>query len=86
MSVGRNPPLWKQLADAAGDGEDSLKVVVLAGECDSKYIKIGKQLAETASSDLYAISNTGHALHLQDPATVASILYHFCEQRVQRSA
>lgn len=65
-----DPPWWDRL-DAV-----RAPVTVVAGEHDPKFRALGQRLVDAVAgpAELVVVAGTGHACHLQDPATVAEII------------
>ena len=67
--TGTQEPLWDRLADI------DIPVLVIAGERDDKFRAIGERLsAGLPRSTFEIVSEAGHSVHLQQPATTAQIL------------
>lgn len=70
MGTGAQEPLWDRL----GEGECPLHFV--AGGLDTKFTEIGERLTSAwgGPSRLTIVPNVGHAVHLESPDVIASIL------------
>jgi 2-succinyl-6-hydroxy-2,4-cyclohexadiene-1-carboxylate synthase len=68
--TGTQPPLWSRLAQLA------MPVLVMAGEHDTKFMAIGRRMADIIpDATLAVIGGAGHAVHLERPAqTCAAIV------------
>eukprot|EP00958_Prasinococcus_capsulatus_P021126 scaffold2824_cov372-Prasinococcus_capsulatus_cf.AAC.10 len=80
MSIGSGPSLWQEFMVTSMSHGGSLRTVVIVGEEDTKYVQIGRRLSQAAGCDLYQIPGTGHAVHLEEPQSIVSVLLHFGEQ------
>jgi 2-succinyl-6-hydroxy-2,4-cyclohexadiene-1-carboxylate synthase len=67
LSTGRQAPLWDRLPALA------MPVLVLAGERDQKYTRLGRQAVATigANAAFEPVPDSGHAAHLEQPQFVA---------------
>ncbi|KAL3512857.1 hypothetical protein ACH5RR_025574, partial [Cinchona calisaya] len=78
-SIGRQQPLWEDLKQC------NLPLLLLVGEADTKFKKIGKEMLHNishstsikASPDLVEIPNSGHAVHLENPLPVIYAVRQF---------
>lgn len=69
VGTGVMAPLWSRL------GELQMPVAVLAGECDAKFVALGRRLAqELPHAALTIVPGAGHALTLEAPAAVAAVI------------
>lgn len=69
LGTGTMPPLWDRLRELP------MPTTVLTGECDAKFLTIGRRLAATfAHADFAAVPDAGHALPLEAPDTIVSAL------------
>jgi 2-succinyl-6-hydroxy-2,4-cyclohexadiene-1-carboxylate synthase len=70
LGQGAQEPLWNRL----GDLEASFLPV--AGTLDEKYVEIAFAMAEAVGGDVHPvlIGGAGHAVHLEQPEAVASVL------------
>lgn len=70
--TGTQDPLWDRLREL------TMPVLVLAGERDTKFIDIGRQLAAGIPRAAFAaVPGAGHAAHLEQPGVTASIIAEF---------
>lgn len=71
--TGQQESLWPRL--------DSIRVptLVIAGEHDTKFTSIGRRMvgAIGPSAELHVAAGRGHAVHLEDPRGVASLIDDF---------
>jgi 2-succinyl-6-hydroxy-2,4-cyclohexadiene-1-carboxylate synthase len=76
LSTGRQTPLWDRLPELA------MPVLVLAGEDDHKYTRLGRQTATTIGDNatFATIPGAGHAAHLERPVTTALLVREFLRQ------
>lgn len=67
LSTGRQVPLWDRLPALA------MPVLVLAGERDDKYTRLGRQAVAAigANAAFEIVPDAGHAAHLEQPEFVA---------------
>ncbi len=67
LSTGRQVPLWDRLPALA------MPVLVLAGEQDDKYTRLGRQAVAAigANATFEGVPDAGHAAHLEQPEFVA---------------
>jgi 2-succinyl-6-hydroxy-2,4-cyclohexadiene-1-carboxylate synthase len=67
LSTGRQVPLWDHLPKL------SMPVLILAGEHDETYRRLGRQAAATIgqNASYESVPDAGHAAHLEQPAHVA---------------
>ena len=70
MGTGRQEPLWSRLHE----GRCSLRFV--AGGRDEKFTSVGERLTATwgGPSQMTVVPDVGHAVHLESPGIVASML------------
>jgi 2-succinyl-6-hydroxy-2,4-cyclohexadiene-1-carboxylate synthase len=69
LGTGAMPPAWHCLGDL------SMPVTIIAGERDEKYVEIGARMTtEIPAAELVVIPGTGHAVHLEAPERVASLI------------
>ena len=68
IGTGEMEPLWERL------GELAMPVTVLAGERDAKFLALGERMAELMPGAELTIVPGGHALALENPATLARVL------------
>jgi 2-succinyl-6-hydroxy-2,4-cyclohexadiene-1-carboxylate synthase len=63
------PPVWDRLPELA------MRVELVVGERDEKFTAIARQMAEAIpGARLTVVPGAGHAVHLEAPATVASLI------------
>jgi 2-succinyl-6-hydroxy-2,4-cyclohexadiene-1-carboxylate synthase len=69
LGTGALPSLWDRL------GELTMPVTLIVGERDAKFREIASRMAAAiADAEVVVVPRAGHAVHLEDPATVAAIL------------
>lgn len=68
--TGTQAPLWHRLHEL------SMPVLVLAGEHDEKFRRLGERLAAAvgANAELAVVPDAGHAAHLEQPAAFLDIV------------
>jgi 2-succinyl-6-hydroxy-2,4-cyclohexadiene-1-carboxylate synthase len=73
LSTGRQAPLWDRLPRLA------MPVLVLAGERDEKYVRIGRQAAAAIGDNavFVTVEGAGHAAHLEQPERTAATVTAF---------
>lgn len=72
MTPGLQPSLWKEL------GKLACPVLFMAGEKDTKYVEIGRQLVNLSPhATLEIIPGCGHALQHENTSLAADRLQHF---------
>ena len=73
MGTGIQPSLWEQLPQL------HLPVLLLAGELDSKFVTIARQMAaQLPQAQLRLIPNAGHTIHLEQPSGWTETVGVFC--------
>jgi 2-succinyl-6-hydroxy-2,4-cyclohexadiene-1-carboxylate synthase len=74
VGTGMQPSLQDRLREL------HIPVLLIAGELDTKYCAIARQMAAALpDSTLHIVSNAGHTVHLEQPATFAALARQFCE-------
>jgi 2-succinyl-6-hydroxy-2,4-cyclohexadiene-1-carboxylate synthase len=69
LGTGALPPLWDRLSELA------MPVVLVVGELDRKFRGIAEQMAGSIpAARVELVPGAGHAVHLEAPGAVASIL------------
>ncbi len=69
LGTGVLPSAWEHL------GELQIPVVLVVGERDEKFQAVAEQMAALIDwCEVVTVPNTGHAVHLEDPAAVARVL------------
>lgn len=72
LTPGLQPSLWQELGNLA------CPVLFMAGEKDTKYVEIGRQLVNLSPhAALEIIPDCGHALQLENTTLAADRLQHF---------
>lgn len=73
LGTGVQEPLWNRLAAVR------VPVLVLAGERDQKYTRIGRETAAAigAHATFAPVPGAGHAAHLEQPEVVAGMVLDF---------
>ncbi len=77
LSPGRQTPLWDRLPSL------SMPVLVLAGERDEKYVRVGRQIAAAIGDNavFVPVEGAGHAAHLEQPEVTAATVLAFLTPR-----
>lgn len=75
LGAGRQAPLWERLPGLA------MPVLVLAGERDDRYVRLGRQAAAAIgpAAAFAVIPGAGHAVHLEAPQATAEVVVAFLE-------
>jgi 2-succinyl-6-hydroxy-2,4-cyclohexadiene-1-carboxylate synthase len=69
LGTGALPSLWGRLAEL------SLPVTLVAGERDTKFTALAREMAShMARADVVIVPGAGHQVHLEAPAAVAALL------------
>jgi 2-succinyl-6-hydroxy-2,4-cyclohexadiene-1-carboxylate synthase len=69
LGQGASEPVWGRL------GELRMPVLLVVGERDARYRKLGERMAAALpSAELLVVPATGHAVHLEAPAIVAEAI------------
>jgi len=72
MGTGAQPSLWSRLIEV------QMPVLIIAGELDTKFITIARQMSEIIPKcTLAIIPNAGHTVHLEQPAAYADAIRQF---------
>lgn len=72
MGTGAQPSLWVALP------EIQLPMLLLAGEMDTKFTAIARQMAqELPQAEVVVISDAGHTIHLEQPAAYGAVINSF---------
>lgn len=72
MGTGRQPSLWRHLANL------TLPVLLLAGERDQKFVRLNRQMATACpSAQLQIIEGAGHTIHFEKPALFIDKIQQF---------
>lgn len=80
VGAGAMPPLWKRL------GEIDLPTLIVAGDEDERYVRLGTQLAMNIPGAEFArIQESGHAPHTEQPERFVQAIGRFL-QRQNRAA
>jgi 2-succinyl-6-hydroxy-2,4-cyclohexadiene-1-carboxylate synthase len=75
VGTGVQPTLHERL------GTLNLPVLLLAGELDSKFCQIARQMARsTPRARLQIVPGAGHTIHLEQPALFAGLVDEFCNE------
>ncbi|MDF5710861.1 MAG: 2-succinyl-6-hydroxy-2,4-cyclohexadiene-1-carboxylate synthase [Nostoc sp. S4] len=73
MGTGCQPNLWSKLA------QNTIPMLLLAGEYDEKFISINIEMAKRCKfAQLKIISGAGHNIHFENTLTFVQILRDFC--------
>lgn len=74
IGTGMQPSLHERLQEL------HIPVLLIAGELDTKYCAIARQMAAALpDSTLHIVSNAGHTVHLEQPAMFTALVSQFCE-------
>ena len=69
MGTGQQPSLWDDLPRLA------LPTLLIAGELDSKYVAIGRQMAaQLPQTQFVNVTDAGHTVHLERPEQFAALV------------
>ncbi len=69
MGTGAQPSLWDRL------GELAMPVTLLAGELDTKFVHINREMAaHIPQAELHVIAGAGHIIHLEQPGGYLHLL------------
>lgn len=73
LGTGSQEPLWDRL------GELAMPVLVVAGERDEKFIRLGRRMAEAIGDNaaFATVPDAGHAAHLEQPAAFRRVVAPF---------
>ena len=70
--TGTQDPMWNRLLEL------TMPALVLAGDRDTKFIDIGRQLAAGMPRATFAtVTGAGHAAHLEQPTVTISLIAEF---------
>jgi 2-succinyl-6-hydroxy-2,4-cyclohexadiene-1-carboxylate synthase len=69
LGQGAQEPLWGRL------GELTMSFVPVAGRLDEKYVEIAARMADATGAHPVLIAGAGHAVHLEQPDTLARVLH-----------
>ncbi|MED4016060.1 2-succinyl-6-hydroxy-2,4-cyclohexadiene-1-carboxylate synthase [Sutcliffiella cohnii] len=73
IGTGCQPPLWDHLPLL------SLPVLILTGELDQKFVKIGKEMNDLLpNATFYKFLEAGHAIHVEQAEKFGKIVSEFC--------
>ncbi|MFC1493013.1 2-succinyl-6-hydroxy-2,4-cyclohexadiene-1-carboxylate synthase [candidate division KSB1 bacterium] len=76
MGTGIQPPLWNRIPDI------NTEILYIAGEFDSKYVKIGRRLMSIKNDLRFEImDNAGHNTHFQQPEVFQKKVAEFFTQQ-----
>lgn len=79
VGAGRMEPLWGRLAEL------TMSVLVLVGERDAKYRRLGERMAALLPDGRLEVLPGGHALALESPAAVVGALMESSVERASGS-
>lgn len=69
MGTGRQPSLWNELSLI------TLPVLLVCGELDSKFVEIGKRMAERLpNAEVAIVPRAGHAVHFERPSAYTAVV------------
>lgn len=73
LGTGSQEPLWDRLAELA------MPVLVVAGERDEKFIRIGRRMADAIgdNASFAVVPDAGHAAHLEQPDAFRRVVAPF---------
>jgi 2-succinyl-6-hydroxy-2,4-cyclohexadiene-1-carboxylate synthase len=72
MGTGSQPSWWSSMADF------SFETLILAGELDVKFCKIGEEMVSMLPNARFlSIKNVGHAIHVEEPEKFGTIVSGF---------
>lgn len=75
MGTGAQPPLWRELEEL------SLPVLLICGEKDRKFCRIGEKMhARLPRSELRFVAGAGHTVHVEQPAVFGTIVRDYLKQ------
>ena len=75
VGTGAQPALYMQLSTL------TLPVLLLAGELDTKFCAIARQMEQQLpSATLHIIPEAGHTIHLEQPELFVQLVKQFCSQ------
>jgi 2-succinyl-6-hydroxy-2,4-cyclohexadiene-1-carboxylate synthase len=75
MGTGVMPSLWDELAQLP------MPVKLIAGELDTKYVAINREMAELIpNTDLSIVAGAGHTVHLEKPDEYAELVLQFLDK------
>ncbi len=75
MGTGKQASMWAYLKDI------SIRVVLVAGTEDQKFVRINKEMQQLLpNSKVVKVQGAGHAIHLEDPEFFAKIVNDFVLQ------
>jgi 2-succinyl-6-hydroxy-2,4-cyclohexadiene-1-carboxylate synthase len=73
VGIGAQPSLHKQLSTL------TIPVLLLAGELDTKFCAIARQMEQQLpSATLHIVPGAGHTIHLEQPELFARLVKQFC--------
>ncbi len=69
LGTGALPSLWERLDQL------TIPVTLVVGECDAKFLAIAERMAAALpSGEVVVVPDVGHAVHLQAPEAVATVI------------
>lgn len=75
MGTGSQPSLWRSLPAV------NVPTLLLCGDLDEKYVRIGEQIAAAMSnSELAVFGNAGHNIHFERPSEFSAVVSSFLER------
>lgn len=75
LGTGRMPPLWDQL------GALRVPTLLLAGDLDTKYTQIARQMVERLpNAQLRIVAGVGHTIHLERPVNYVNLVADFLRE------
>jgi 2-succinyl-6-hydroxy-2,4-cyclohexadiene-1-carboxylate synthase len=75
MGTGAMPSLWDELKNL------NLPVKLIAGELDTKYVEINREMAELIpNADLSIVEGAGHTVHLEKPQEYTDLVLQFLDK------
>jgi 2-succinyl-6-hydroxy-2,4-cyclohexadiene-1-carboxylate synthase len=75
MGTGAMPSLWDELKNL------KMPVKLIAGELDSKYVEINREMADLIpNADLSIVKDAGHTVHLEKPEEYTKLVLQFLDK------
>lgn len=77
MGTGVQPPLWEALPRI------QQPLLLLAGEYDEKFVRIGREMESTCpSAQMRIVEHAGHTIHVENEQAYTEIVQLFLEQQI----
>jgi 2-succinyl-6-hydroxy-2,4-cyclohexadiene-1-carboxylate synthase len=74
MGTGSQPSLWSSLPAV------TIPTLLLCGDLDKKYVRIGRQIAAISNSELEVFGHAGHNIHFERPSEFSAVVSSFLER------